>query len=71
MKKPVKLGAGTAVVCPYNGRRVDAFDAAEEVGAGAGFGVGDCCAGDWGLGDLCLMDWSCEVRMVLRQESVP
>jgi hypothetical protein len=44
-KKPVKLGAGTAVPCPYKGVEGDGSDAV----AGAGLGVG---AGDWGAGHL-------------------
>jgi len=35
-KKPVKLGAGTAVLCPYKGGAGGAFDAPAGVGAGAG-----------------------------------
>jgi len=68
-KKPVKLGAGTAVLCPYEG----ASDVASGVGAGAGFGSagGDGGSGSASSGEVWSADCSWEVRMVWRQELAP
>src|SRR5713226_7978425 len=50
-KKPARLGAGTAVLCPYKGGREDASDGVAGEGAGSGSGSGSG-VGDSGSGDV-------------------
>ena len=81
-KRPVKLGAGTAVLCPYEGEEKSsesvtrqlsgqASDVASECEAGVELGGGDGGSGGVSSGEVWSADCSWEVRMVWRQELAP